>query len=105
MQNNQPIDKGRVAVVVDKYPSREIDQQTGQPVMKNRYATVGRATLWPNKQGSNMPNIEVEIDTMPLNANGPVKMYIFWDGESQHNHQAPQQPQQQYQQPQQGYQR
>lgn len=101
MQNNQPIDKGRVAVIAEKYQSNQVGNQN-QPVMRNRYATVGRATLWPCEQGSNMPNIQIELDTMPLNANGPVKMYIFWDSESQHNQQ---QQQPQYQQPQQGYQR
>jgi hypothetical protein len=90
MQNNAPIDKGRVAVVVEKYQTNQLDPQTNQPIMKNRYATVGRATLWPNKQGSNMPNIEVELDTMPVGQAGPVKMYIFWSSEDNQN-QAPQQ--------------
>lgn len=82
-QNNRPIDKGRVAVVVDRYQTNEVNRQTGQPVMKNRYATVGRATLWPNKQNSNMPNIEVELDTIPLGAVAPLKLYTFWDSENQ----------------------
>lgn len=82
-QNNRPIDKGRVAVVVEQYPSNEINQQTNQPIMKNRYATVGRATLWPNKQNSNMPNIEIELDTIPLGAVAPLKLYTFWDSEKQ----------------------
>ena len=90
MQNNAPLDKGRVAVVVEKYQTNQLDPQTNQPQMKNRYATVGRATLWPNKQGSNMPNIEVELDTMPVGQTGPVKMYIFWNSEDNQN-QAPQQ--------------
>ena len=89
MQNNAPLDKGRVAVVVEKYPTNQLDQNN-QPQMKNRYATVGRATLWPNKQGSNMPNIEVELDTMPVGQSGPVKMYIFWNSEDNQN-QAPKQ--------------
>jgi len=104
MQNNAPLDKGRVAVVVDKYQTNQLDPQTNQPIMKNRYATVGRATLWPNKQGSNMPNIEVELDTMPVGQTGPVKMYIFWDSENQNNQQAAQQQQGGYQQQQSGYQ-
>lgn len=86
-QNNSPIDKGRVSVVVEKYPSGQVDV-SGQPILKNRYATVGRATLWPNKPGTNMPNIEIEIDTMPVGQYGPAKMYIFWDSEQ--NNQAPQ---------------
>lgn len=82
-QSNRPLDKGRVAVVVEQYQSNEINQQTGQPLMKNRYATVGRATLWPSKQGSNMPNIEIELDTIPLGAIAPLKLYTFWDSEKQ----------------------
>ncbi|AUR93179.1 hypothetical protein NVP1184A_40 [Vibrio phage 1.184.A._10N.286.49.A5] len=102
MQNNAPLDKGRVAVVVEKYKTNQLDPQTNQPIMKNRYATVGRATLWPNKQGSNMPNVEIEIDTIPVGQSGPLKLYTFWDSENQNN----QPPQQQggYQQQQSGYQ-
>lgn len=108
-QNNSPLDKGRVAVVADKYQTQQLDQNN-QPTMKNRYATVGRATLWPCKQGSNMPNVEIEIDTMPVNASGPVKMYIFWDSENNQQQQTQQQgqnqqgQQQQYNQQQSGYQ-
>lgn len=81
-QNARPIDKGRVVVVVERYPTGQPDQQ-GNRQMKNRYATVGRATLWPNKQNSNMPNIEFELDTIPLGAASPLKLYTFWDSESQ----------------------
>lgn len=108
MQNNSPLDKGRVAVIAEKYQTNQLDQNN-QPLMKNRYATVGRATLWPAKQGSNMPNVEVEIDTMPVGHSGPVKLYIFWDSESQNNqqqqtgYQQQGQQQQQYQGQQQGY--
>lgn len=100
-QSNSPIDKGRVAVIAERYPSSQVDQN-GQPIMKNRYATVGRATLWPAKQGSMAPNVEIEIDTMPLGTTGPVKTYIFWDSDNQNNQAAPQQQVQQqggYQQP------
>lgn len=93
MQNNAPIDKGRVVVVAEKYQTNQIDPHTQQPIMKNRYASVGRATLWPAKQNSTMPSVEIEIDTMPMGQQGPVKMYVFWDSESQSNQaQAPQQP-------------
>lgn len=104
MQNNAPLDKGRVAVVVEKYQTNQLDPQTNQPIMKNRYATVGRATLWPNKQGSNMPNVEIEIDTIPVGQSGPLKLYTFWDSENQNNQQAAQQQQGGYQQQQSGYQ-
>lgn len=103
MQNNAPLDKGRVAVVVERYQTNQLEPQTNQPQMKNRYATVGRATLWPNKQGSNMPNVEIEIDTIPVGQSGPLKLYTFWDSENQNNQQAAQQQQGGYQQ-QSGYQ-
>lgn len=83
MQNNTPIDRGRAAVVVEKYQSNQTDPATGQALMKNRYATIGKATLWPSKQNSTMPNVEIEIDTMPVGHTGPVKLYVFWDSESQ----------------------
>jgi hypothetical protein len=95
MQGNQPIDKGRVCVIAEKYPAQD---QQGQQVMKNRYATVGRATLWPQEQGQTMPNIQIEIDTMPMGAQGPVKMFVFWDSENQ-NSQQPARQQSHHQQP------
>lgn len=85
--SNQPLDKGRAAVAVEKY-QKGTDQQTGQPIMKNRYATIGRATMWPANQGSTNPNIELDIDTMPIGTSGPVKVFIFWDSEQ--NNQATQ---------------
>lgn len=85
MQNNKPLDKGRVAVIIEKYPTSQINQQTGQPIMGNRYANVGRATLWPAQQGLTMPNVEVEVDTMPVGCVAPVKFYIFWDSEKQNS--------------------
>lgn len=77
---NQPIDKGRVVVIAEKYQTNQLGENN-QPMIKNRYATVGRATLWPNRPGSNMPNIEIELDTMPIGATGTVKMFTFWDSE------------------------
>jgi len=110
MQGNKPLDKGRVVVIAEKYDSN------GES--KNRYAPVGRATLWPPKDGAMSPNAELDIDTMPISSSGPVKMYIFWDSDSNNNssqnqgqqqsyNQAPQNNSQQaaqlgYQQPQQG---
>ena len=90
---SQPIDKGRVSCVVGQY----IDKQTGQP--KNRYANIGRATLWPTEPGKTMPNVQIEIDTLPLGHVGELKMNIFWDSERDNQQPAPQAaPQQQYQQ-------
>lgn len=80
--NNRPIDKGRACVIVERYQSSQLGQGN-QPLMKNRYATIGRATLWQNKPGSNMPNVEIELDTMPIGATGSQKVYIFWDSEKQ----------------------
>ena len=101
--SNAPMDKGRVAVVVEKYQTNQRDQQSGQPVTKNRYINVGRATLWPSQQYSTTPNVEVELDALPIGHTGKLKLYIFWDSDNQNNQQQQQQqyqqvPQQQYQQ-------
>lgn len=112
-QQNKPLDKGRVACIAEKY-------QQGNTT-KNRYATLGRATKWPSNQQGGTDSIEIELDTMPINHQGPLKLYIFWDSENQQNqdqnqgyapqqYQGPQPPQydqQQYapQQPQYGRQR
>lgn len=77
--SNQPIDKGRLAVVVERYQSKDLDPQSGQPIMKNRYATIGRATKWMK---NNVEQIEQEIDCMPVNVSGPVKIYLFWDSQN-----------------------
>ena len=98
--NKQPLDRGRVVYVAEKYQSNEIDPQTNQPKMKNRYANIGKATLWPSDNGGS-PDVQIEIDTMPIGHTGPLKCHVFWD--SQNNQQQPQQnqqpAQQQYQQP------
>ncbi|EGU31284.1 hypothetical protein VII00023_22914 [Vibrio ichthyoenteri ATCC 700023] len=79
---NQPIDKGRVCIIAERYQTNQLGDNN-QPIVKNRYAPIGRATLWPNKPNSNMPNVEIEIDTMPLNPSAPLKAYVFWDSEQQ----------------------
>ena len=76
-QNNKPTDKGRVACIAEKY-------QQGNET-KNRYATLGRATKWPSNQQGGSDSIEIELDTMPINHQGPLKLYIFWDSENQQN--------------------
>ncbi len=99
---NSPIDKGRVAVIVEKYPTNQVDQN-GQPIMKNRYANIGRATLWPSQQYSSAPNVEVEIDALPIGHAGKLKMYIFWESDNPNNQPTntnQQQAQPQYQPPQ-----
>lgn len=94
-QQNKPLDKGRVACIAEKY-------QQGNTT-KNRYATLGRATKWPSNQQGGSDSVEIELDTMPINHQGPLKLYIFWDSESQQNQEqsqgyAPQQYQGQYEQ-------
>ncbi len=94
-QQNKPLDKGRVACIAEKY-------QQGNTT-KNRYATLGRATKWPSNNQGGTDSVEIELDTMPINHQGPLKLYIFWDSENQQNQDqsqgyAPQQYQGQYEQ-------
>lgn len=94
-QQNKPLDKGRVACIAEKY-------QQGNTT-KNRYATLGRATKWPSNNQGGSESVEIELDTMPINHQGPLKLYIFWDSESQQNQEqsqgyAPQQYQGKYEQ-------
>ena len=90
-QQNKPLDKGRVACIAEKY-------QQGNTT-KNRYATLGRATKWPSNNQGGSESVEIELDTMPINHQGPLKLYIFWDSENQQNQDhAPQQYQGQYEQ-------
>jgi hypothetical protein len=104
--SNQPLDKGRAVVVADRYQTGQNDQ-FGNPETKARYATVGRATMWPAKEGAVSPRVDIEIDTMPVGVQGPVKVIVFWDSDNQSQQQGNYQPQQQMQQQQpqqQGYQ-
>ncbi len=84
-QNNKPLDKGRVACIAEKY-------QQGNET-KNRYATLGRATKWPSSNQGGSDSIEIELDTMPINQQGPLKLYIFWESESQQSQTHNNQPQ------------
>lgn len=93
--SNQPIAKGRIAAVVDKYPAK--DPQTGVDIMKNRYATIGKLTIWPSDSGGQ--DYSVEIDAIPVGTVGPIKAVVFMD-DDQNQSQAPQQG---YQQPQPNY--
>ena len=99
---NQPLDKGRVAYIAEKYQSQNGD--------KNRYATLGRATKWPGENGG-AENITIELDSIPIGHTGPLSLFIFWDSQQQQPQQQPAQfntqPQQHggYQQTQPGYQR
>lgn len=69
--SRKPLDKGRVSFVAEKY-------QAGPNSTKNRYANVGRATKWPADQNG-VENIDIELDSLPIGANGPIKLFIFWD--------------------------
>lgn len=109
MQNNQnhnpnrPIDKGRLVFIAEQYPSNERGFNN-QPKMKNRYATIGRATKWLT---NGVEEVQLELDSMPIGASGSVKMFVFWDSQQNQNNQQPmptqqggyqQAPQQTYQQ-------
>lgn len=79
--SNQPISKGYIKAAVDRYKTN--DPATGQEVMKNRYATIGRFTEWPedNGQGS---KFSIEIETLPLAAQGgPLKAFLEPEGAQQ----------------------
>ena len=76
-QQNKPLDKGRVACIAERYEQGN--------TTKNRYATLGRATKWPSNQQGGSDSVEIELDTMPINHQGPLKLYIFWDSENQQN--------------------
>ena len=93
---NQPLDKGRVAFIAEKYQSQNGD--------KNRYATLGRATKWPGDNGG-PENVTIELDSMPIGHSGPLNLFIFWDSQQQaqqaYGQPQQQQPAQYQQQPQQ----
>lgn len=71
--SNQPLDKGRVSFIAEKYQNNNGEQ-------KNRYATVGRATKWPSQNGMG-ENVEIELDSVPIGHTGSLKLFIFWDSE------------------------
>lgn len=90
---SQPLDRGRISAKVGEYTDSQ-----GQ--VKNRYATVGKATLWPTEQGKIAPNIKIELDVLPIGQIGTLEMNIFWQSEDQQQGQQQQQaPAPQYQQP------
>lgn len=98
--SNQPIAKGRIAAAVDKYPAKD---NNGQDIMKNRYCTIGKLTIWPSDNGGQ--DYSIEIDAIPVGTVGPIKAVVFMDDEqTQQQNQAPQQGYQQPQQPQNNYQ-
>ena len=76
--SNQPIAKGRIAAAVDKYPAKD---QNGQDIMKNRYCTIGKLTIWPSDSGGH--DYSIEIDAIPVGTTGPIKAVVFMDDDTQ----------------------
>ncbi|WP_417790798.1 hypothetical protein [Terasakiella pusilla] len=97
--SNQPLAKGRVVYAAEFYPTNERDQNN-KPKMKARYATLGRATMWPAEQPNEPFPISIDLDSLPIGSNGAMKLQIFWDQPEQqqypqqaaHPNQPPQQP-------------
>ena len=80
----QPIDRGQICFVAEKYPSRDAAGQGGEPVFKSRYAPIGKATMWPADNPGGLPQIQLDLDSAPIAGGpGPVRLYIFWDSEKQ----------------------
>lgn len=97
--SNQPISKGYIKAAVDRY--KTTDQQSGQEVMKNRFATIGRYTEWPDDNGGS--KISIEIETLPIAAqSGPIKAFLDPEGSQQDQGQGYQQAPVQHQTHQQG---
>lgn len=72
--SKQPVSKGYIKAAVDRYETT--DQVSGQKVMKSRFATIGRYTEWPDDSG-NGTKISIEIETLPLAAQGgPLKAFL-----------------------------
>lgn len=81
--SRKPLDRGRVAFVAETYQSNELGAN-GQPKTKNRYANLGRATLWPSDDGG-QPVTQIELDAVPMGHTGPLRLYVFWDSQNQQN--------------------
>jgi hypothetical protein len=83
MQNNQPLDKGRLVAVVDQYQARENGQllynQDSSPKMKNKYMAIGEVTKWPDDQGGDYTTIKQFLNPPTL----PCETRIFWDSQDQ----------------------
>lgn len=76
--SNQPLAKGRVCYASEYYATNERDQN-GKPKMKARYATLGRATMWPAERQGEPPQISIDLDSIPIGSTGAIKMMVFWD--------------------------
>jgi len=99
---SQPIAKGRVVYAAEHYPTQDRNQPNKQ-IMKARYATLGKATLWPNEQPHLPPQVSIDLDSLPIGSTGSIKLTVFWDDptqQPQQNQQPNQPPQHSNQQPQ-----
>lgn len=85
---SQPIAKGRVCYAAEYYPTQERDAHN-KPKMKARYATLGRATMWPSERQGDQPQISIDLDSLPIGSNGAIKMTMFWDNDQQGQQYAP----------------
>ncbi len=55
--------------------------------MKNRYANVGRATLWPSENGSQAPNVQIDVDAMKsLHERGAIFIDVSYPDSSVKEH-------------------
>ena len=75
------VDRGRVCVVVDKYPKRENGQdvyENGAQVMKNKYMAIGECTKWRDNTGRENVTRKIMLNPPSL----PCEQYEFWDSES-----------------------
>lgn len=97
-QTNQPLAKGRVCYAAEYYPTGQVDQKN-KPIMKARFANLGKATLWPSEQQHLPPQVSIDLDSMPIGSTGSIKLTVFWDDPTQ-NQQAPAPQHQQPPQPQ-----
>ncbi len=85
----QPLAHGRLTYAAETYQSNEIGPNN-QPKMKNRYATLGRVTAWPSEDGSPMPQINIDLDSVPVGIQASTKLFIFWDSANQQQGYEPQ---------------
>lgn len=105
-QNKAPLDKGQIRVVIGQYHKKQNGQplyNNNQPVMGNRYTTIGEVTRWPGDQGGYYDRIEFYPGFTILDCN--KEGMIFWDSQNQQaapqqsGYQQPAQPHGGYQQP------
>lgn len=85
-QSNQPIDKGYLKVVIGQYHKKQngqllYKQGTNEPVLGNKYMTIGEVTRWPSQGGGHYDDLELYPGFTVLEIN--KKARIFWDSQNQ----------------------